>query len=235
VTPAEYGWQSETSLQGHAARLTVYAPEAETAALAGHGEAVEHVGEIVLGRRAQAWIGNCVAIGHAAGTLEPLTQAPALLLQRDIERLLTLIPCSRDMSVESREYNRQGTEDFTHAEIFNRALFETPQAFESPYWQAARAAPAHDKLAQKIRQFESRGLLVAFDLEPFNGEDWALLHHGLGRRPARYDRIADQVPEAELRPTLARMRRDIESLVQTLPSHHDYLTNLVRYLKQKQA
>ena len=70
-------------------------------------------------------MGNCVAIGHAAEVQEPVTHAPMLLLQREIERLLTLVPCSGDMSVERREFNRQSADDFTHAEIFNRALFET--------------------------------------------------------------------------------------------------------------
>ena len=164
-----------------------------------------------------------------------MTHAPMRLLQRQIERLLTLVPCSGDMSVERREFNRQGADDYTHAELFNRALFETKTSFQSPYWLTAREEPADEKLNQKISQFESRGVLVAFDLEPFNAEDWTILHHGMGRRPARYDRVADRVPEAEVRPMLAAMTRDIENLVKTMPNHHDYMTNLVRYLKQKKS
>ena len=219
VTPGEYGWQSETSLQGSVAKLTVYSPEREPQALAAHGDPAQYSGEITLGRRTQAWVGNCVGIGHAAGVLEPVTHAPMLMLQREIDRLLTLVPCSRDTSVESREFNRQSVDDFIHAEIFNSALFETQ--------------PVHEKLARKIAQFESRGLLVAYDLEPFNIEDWTILHHGMGRRPARHDRMADRVPEAEARPMVEQMPRDIENIVKTMPKHHDYMVNLVRYLKQK--
>ena len=194
LTAREFGWQCDTPLQRSVARLTVYSPEQESEALAAHGEPAQHAGEIMLGRRSVAWSGNCVAIGHAAEILEPLTQAPMLMLQRGIERLLTLIPCSRDMSVERREFNRQSGEDYTHAEIFNRALFEIPLPANTPYWRAARQEPAHEKLAQKIAQFESRGVLVAFDLEPFHNEDWTILHHGVGRRPARFDRMADRIP-----------------------------------------
>jgi tryptophan 7-halogenase len=237
VTPAEFGWHSQTTLQGSLAQLTVYAPESEDAALAEHGlkdgNTPQHAGEVTLGRRTQAWVGNCVGLGHAAGILEPLTHAPMLLLQREIERLLTLVPCSGDMSVECREFNRQSAEDHTHAEIFNRALFETPPLAQTPYWLAAREEPLHEKLAHKITQFESRGVLVAFDLEPLNAEDWTILHHGMGRRPARYDRVADRVPEAETRPMLDRMPREIAAFVKTMPTHHDYMVNLVRYLKQK--
>lgn len=232
VIARDFGWQSETSLKASVARLTVYAPETESEALAAHDDSPEHAGEITLGRRANAWMGNCVAIGHAASVLEPLSHAPMLLLEREIDRLLTLVPFSRDMSVESREYNRQSAEDYTHAHIFNRALFETPPKAQTAFWLAARAEPPHEKLIQKITQFESRGLLAAFDLEPFTAEDWVILHHGMRRRPARHDRMADRTPENEVRPMLASMPREIENLVKTMPTHHDYMTSLVRYLKQ---
>jgi tryptophan halogenase len=233
VSARDFGWQSETSLQKSVARLTVYAAESEAQALAAHGESPQYAGEITLGRRTRAWIGNCLAIGHAAAVLEPLMHAPVLLLQREIDRLLSLVPCSANMSVESREFNRQADDDYTHAEIFNRALFETEPVAQTPYWLAARAEPPHEKLAEKITQFDSRALLVAFDLEPFNPEDWTILHHGMGRRPARYDRVADQMPETEIRPMLANMRQEIETLVKSMPSHHDYMTSLIGYLKQK--
>jgi len=233
LTAREFGWQCDTPLQRSVARLTVYSPEQESEALAAHGEPTQHSSEIMLGRRSVAWARNCVAIGHAAEILEPLTQAPMLLLQRGIERLLSLIPCSADMSVECREFNRQSVEDYTHAEIFNRALFEIPPPANAPYWRSACEEPAHEKLAQKIAQFESRGVLVAFDLEPFHNEDWTILHHGMGRRPARYDRMADRIPEAETRAMLDRTPNDIAEFVKTMPAHHDYMQNLIRYLKQK--
>jgi tryptophan 7-halogenase len=231
VIARDFGWQSETSLKASVARLTVYAPDTESGALAAHGD-TQHTGEITLGRRASAWMGNCVAIGHAASALEPLTHAPMLLLEREIERLLTLVPFSHDMSVERREYNRQSAEDYTHAHIFNRALFEAPLKAQTGFWLAARAEPPHDKLVQKLTQFESRGLLAAFDLEPFTPEDWVILHHGMRRRPARHDRMADRTPENEVRPMLDAMPREIENLVKTMPTHHEYMINLVRYLKQ---
>jgi tryptophan halogenase len=232
VIARDFGWQSETSLKASVARLTVYAPETESEALGAHGDSPQHAGEITLGRRSSAWLGNCVAIGHAASVLEPLSHAPMLLLEREIDRLLTLVPFSQDMSVERREYNRQGAEDYTHAQIFNRALFETPSKAQTGFWLAAHAEPPHEKLAQKLNQFESRGLLAAFDLEPFTPEDWVVLHHGMRRRPARYDRMADRTPVEEVRPMLDSMSREIEKLVKTMPSHHDYMINLVRYLRQ---
>jgi len=230
----DFGWQSETSLQSGRARLTIFAPETEALALAAHGATPSHHGEVVIGRRDVAWAGNCVALGHAAAVIEPLTHAPMLVLQREIERLLTLIPVSHDMFVERREFNRQGAADHRHAENFHRALFETELPFDTAYWLAARAMPVHETLALKLTQFASRGLLVAFDLELFNAEEWTIQHFGLGRRAARYDRLADQQPVNELQTAFRNSAREIEKLVTSMPSHGEYLANLIRYLKQKQ-
>lgn len=232
VTPGAYGWRAETPLRGRLQRVTFYDPEAEADALAAHGQAPERTGDVTLGRRAEAWVGNCVGIGHAACVVEPLTPAPLMLLERDIERLLTLIPFSIDMTVEQREFNRRFDEDHEHAELFTRALFETENLPDGPYWQAARAVPVPEKLARKLELFTDRGTLVAYDLEPFNPEDWTILHYGMGRRPARYDRAADRTPPARVEQFLSNMAREIDTLVGTLPNHATYMAQLNQYLLQ---
>lgn len=233
LSGGDYGWQSETPLQAITARLTVFAPEAEARALQAHGQAVQAGADVQLGRHARPWSGNCVAVGQAAGVLEPLTHAPMLLLQRDIERLASLIPFSADMSMERREYNRQCDDDYSHAALFNRAFFETPAPPDSEYWRAARDEPVPEKLAVKIAQFRSRGLLVAYDLEPFNPEDWTILHHGQGRLPARHDRVADRASDTDVTRLLENRRRDIEKLVRAMPNHHRYVTQLAHHLRQR--
>jgi tryptophan halogenase len=139
------------------------------------------------------------------------------------------------MSVERREFNRRFAQDYEHAGLFNRALFEAQHLPEGPYWREARDEPVPEKLARKLEHFRRRGLLVAFDLEPFNAEDWTILHYGMGRSPARHDRFADQPPEGQVRQHLANMRREIETLVNAMPSHDEYMTNLRRYLIQERS
>jgi tryptophan halogenase len=232
LTGGPYGWQSDTPLQGISSRLTVFAPESESDARAAHGEP-QVSAEVTLGRRPRPWAGNCVAVGQAAGVLEPLSNAPMLVMQRDIERLASLIPFSTDMSMESREYNRQFDDDYTHAELFNRALFETAPVRDSAYWRAACQDPVPEKLAVKLAQFKSRGVLVAFDLEPFNPEDWTIQHFGMGRWPQRHDRVADRPAEIDVRRALDARRGDIEKLAKSMPSHHRYVSQLAQHLRQR--
>jgi tryptophan halogenase len=230
ITPTDYGWHSVTPLQASLAQLTVSDPEAQAEALSAHGVTPERSAEVTIGRRAEAWSGNCVAIGHAARVVEPLTPAPLMLLERDIERLVSLIPFSAEMSVERREFNRRFAEDHEHAELFTRALFETDGLPDTPYWQAVRAEPVPEKLARKLQLFEDRGFPVSYDLEPFNDEDWIILHYGMGRRPARYDRTADRAQSEKIRDFLANFRREVDKAVEGMPSHATYLAELKQYL-----
>lgn len=218
------GWQSETPLKGRVRRLRVFAP--------GTGDAQA---EAMPGRRARAWVGNCVGIGQAAAVVEPLTPAPMMLLERDIERLLTLIPTGTAMRVEAREYDRRFADDHDHAALFQRAFFTADGLPDGPYWQAARADPLPEKLARKMTMFADRGVLVAYDLEPFHPEDWTILHLGLGRRPQRHDRLADRADAARVRQFLADLQRGIDQAVAKLPPARLYRAQLEQYLKRGQA
>jgi tryptophan halogenase len=235
ITAESFGWRSDTPLRGAIARLTISDPETEADALSQHSEAPTRTAEATLGRFEEAWRGNCVAIGQAAGVVEPISPAPMLLLQRDIERLLSLIPVSTDMSIERREFNRHFAADYDLAGLFNRALFETDGLPETPYWRAARDEPLDERLARKIEQFESRGILVAYDLEPFNLEDWTILHCGMGRQPARYDPLADKAEKDSVRRYLETMRSDIEKVVATIPDHDAYMARLRQFLMTQQG
>ncbi|MEG8054874.1 tryptophan 7-halogenase [Sphingomonas aerolata] len=124
----DQGWAAQTPLRGSTRSLTV------SDATASCNTIGKLSASATLGRRRRAWAGNCVGVGHAAGIVEPLTPAPMMLLERDIERLMTLIPVSTaSMTVEEREYNRRHGEDHDHAMRFTRALLETSALPDSDF------------------------------------------------------------------------------------------------------
>lgn len=219
------GWTSTTHLQDSEHALTI-----------GEAQQLDRAppdATLALGRVDQAWIGNCVGIGHAASALEPITPAPIMLLQRDIERLLELIPVTRDMSAECREFNRRFEDDVTHSELFQFALYSSEELPSTPYWASAKSAADTKALKRKLAQFEHRGLLVKYDLEPFNDEDWTILHLGMGRVPRQHDLQAEQVPMSEVNANLDGMKQSIEQMVPRMPPHHVYVGNMKRYFEKQ--
>lgn len=210
-----------------------------------NGEHVLHVGPadtaenpdahftVELGHLTDAWVGNCVAIGHAASVVEPLTPAPMIMLQRDIERLLELIPVLDDMSVEQKEFNRRFREDTAHITMFQDALLSGSDAPASSYWRDALSKPHNEKLERKIKQFTNRGILTRYDLEPFNDEDWTIAHMGMGRVPSQYDRQVDRISKDETERNLTHMSETIKQLIPKMPPHHIYVAKLKQYLEKK--
>ena len=224
LTASDHGWSAITPLQGRTETLSITHPSAQQAPTAF---------EFTTGKLDQAWVGNCVAIGHAAWGVEPLTPAPMMLLQRDIERALDLIPVTNDHRVEAREYNRRFEDDIAHTNAFQRALFAVENVPEDRYWQDAVAVPIDAKLQRKLTQFKSRGILVRYDLEPFNEEDWAILLNGIGIKPERYDRQVDGVDRASITQQLEGIERAVAQMVSKMPPHHVYMTNMKRYLEKQ--
>lgn len=225
ITGTANGWRATTHLQGFEHHLTVCEP--------GSASPDSSI-EMSLGSLPEAWISNCVAVGHAAHVSEPLTPAPMMLLQADLERLLELIPVNDDMTAERREYNRRFEADVTNAGLFQNALFRGAASRSSPYWTEAAASSASGSLDRKIAQFEHRGLLAKNDLELFTDEDWLILHNGMGRQPAKYDRQVERASKIETEKQLAGLRHSIEQIVDRMPTHHDYVANLKRYLEKQQ-
>ena len=67
------------------------------------GEAV--AATFAPGRRPRAWAGNCVAIGDAAVSLEPLDAAPMHLIHTGLSLLISLFPVDADQMIEADTYN----------------------------------------------------------------------------------------------------------------------------------
>ncbi len=233
LTATEYGWNSETPLRQCLSYLTICAPETQGDILDLPGEENRKIIDVKVGHLDKAWEGNCLSLGHSAAIMEPLTPAPIMLLQRDICRLLELFPVSDDMRIDSREYNRRFTDDYMHAGLFQRAFFTIEGLPDTPYWSAAQKEPVCEKLEAKISQFKSRGVFVKYDYEPFNQQDWAILHFGLGHIPKRYDPLADRIEKDKIEKTLTQMRLAITQMAEKMPPLHVYMLGLLKYLKEK--
>lgn len=217
ITGTESGWKSVTPLRLSNQVVSLF----ETSFV----EEQTATQTFKLGHRKKAWQGNCVGIGQAAYALEPITPAPYILLKKDIERLLELIPVNDEIHLERQEYNRRFENDLSHAELFHRALYAE---------QRDVGYGGCEKLDRKLTQYLHRGILASYDFEPFNEQDWAILHAGLGRKPKRYDRLAELVDFEKTQSNLDRMRAGIAHLASKMPNHHIYLEKLSMYLRDNE-
>jgi len=229
------GWRYEARTLGGTVHLFGYAShhlsetEAHRAVHADTGcEADNPPFVLRQGRLTEPWIGNCVAIGAAAVSIEPTAATGVHLVCRHIERLIAHWP-GRDCTatpVEVAFFNRRvGLEaerirDFTQLPYL---LTQRPEAF----WRNAANGPVSQELARDLALFRERGRLVTHDEDAFERDEWLASLIGLGVRPRRTDPLADAIPpnlaEQRLVEAAARLGRAVDET----PTHAQWLQRLV--------
>ncbi|MDJ0643153.1 MAG: tryptophan 7-halogenase [Erythrobacter sp.] len=113
-------------------------------------------------------------------------------------RFLGLAAKLSDSETERREYSRLARAESARIRDF-RALLRDPEPRETE----------HASLSRKIDLFEACGRIPSEDFEVFGQPEWlaALLARGIW--PKRYDRLADSIPDKQLRSWLSSMQRQI--------------------------
>jgi len=189
-----------------------------------HGEAV---GEprllgFTTGRRRRAWVGNCVALGLAAGFLEPLESTSIHLIQSGIARLLEFWPGPTLQPVEIDAYNRltevewRGIRDFL-------ILHYHANARPEPFWTERRAVPLPDGLAARIALFRASGRVLRDGEELFAEPAWIQVLIGQGILPSGHHALADMLSADELDDLLTLTRRHAAQVAARLPTHDAFL------------
>src|SRR6185503_17687724 len=113
------------------------------------------------GRRKKFWNRNCVAIGAAAGFLEPLESTSSHSIQSGIVKLLALFPDRSFDPAEAAEYNRLMSNEYARIRDFLVLHYRLSTRAE-PLWCECREASLPPLLERKIELFSSRGRVVLY-------------------------------------------------------------------------
>ena len=205
------GWTGTWPLSGADMRLTC--------AAGGEGTPFR------AGRRVEAWRGNCIAMGAAAGLIEPLHPTALTVLLRSLAQLIQLWPAERRAPVEAKAFNRFTANAMTGARNFIIAQKAAGRGVGS-----SRDEPGDtmlpDAIEAKRTLFAARGRLPMFDDEPFEEEDWTAMFDAMGLVPRRYDARADALPLATIQQHFADHRARIIAQVRVLPPYAHAMAEL---------
>lgn len=194
---------------------------ARVAAGSGGGEALR----LDQGRRARAWIGNCVALGDAAVEVEPLRAAPLRLLHAACDRIVALLPDIGFAEVELAHHNREWADEADAVRDFLMLHYATATRPE-PFWRRARAAPPTAGLADTLALFAERGRLAPRDHGVVGPDQWLAVLMGNGARPRRLDALAAAVDPDAFRAWAAGRRAAIARAAAAAPTHAELLARL---------
>ena len=222
------GWRWLIPLRHHVGNGYVYSSsfidDAEAAEVVQRGSGAAAATAInglkfTAGRRAHAWTRNVVAIGLAAGFLEPLESTSIHLIQTGIIRLLGSFPRDRITASVVERYNRDNSIEYERARDFIIAHYALSAGPETPFWAAVRANSLPGSLVGRIEAFRAAGAILCDPGEFFETTSWFAILNGMGIESCSHHPLADNLSIADLHLRLMKMRRDIASTVAALPGY----------------
>ena len=177
-----------------------------------------------VGRRAAYWEKNCVAIGGAAATLDPIDNVHMHLNLVGLSHLISLFPITRDCSVEAKEYNGNVGSAIDRIRDYQLCHYILNQRYDQPFWDHCRTIEVPDKLRYKLELFHARGMLAVYDDETFDEDDWVPMLIGHGLIPQAYDPLVDQTGDAEAIQQFQKMLGFIRTTVEPMQTMEAFLS-----------
>ena len=226
------GWQWKIPLQHRQGNGHVYASqfmnesEAETILLQHIDGKVLHTPRkfgFTAGRRAQAWNKNCIAIGLAAGFLEPLESTSIALIETGIEKICGSFPVPYFNQQNSDYFNEVTATEWERIRDFIILHYKANQRTDSEFWRYCRAMPVPDTLQQKMNAYQARGELLHFPWEIFHPDSWLAIYNGFHCYPDQYDKNVKRLNPDYFQQSLAAMRNSIAAAVADLPGHQEFI------------
>jgi tryptophan halogenase len=182
----------------------------------------------VTGKRRRTWHRNCVAVGLAAGFMEPLESTGIYLIQSAIARLAALFPTRDVVQADIDEFNRQTDFEYERIRDFLILHYRQTARADSPFWRHCRTMDVPDTLRRKIALFEGAGRIFRENNEMFSEASWFQVMHGQGLRARAHHPLADAWDIDEVRQHLRQVRSTIARCVDLMPTHDEYVAAMCR-------
>jgi tryptophan halogenase len=186
------------------------------------GEAV--VSDLTQGIRKRTWVGNCVAVGDAAFSLEPLDAVQLHIAHSCISHLMTLFPATTEIGRETELYDEIVRRSAVNLRDFQMAHYKLSRRFDEPLWDHCRDSAVPATLQRKLDVFSARGRVPLYDDETFREHGWESLFIGHDLIPQSYDPRVDSIPEQELIAQVHDRLQKVRALAEAMPSPGQLIT-----------
>ncbi|MCV0415331.1 MAG: tryptophan 7-halogenase [Brevundimonas sp.] len=177
----------------------------------------------VTGRRKQAWVKNCVALGLASGFIEPLESTSIHLIQSGVAKLLQMFPDRTFPQADIDRFNRATRLEMEQVRDFIILHYNLSERDDTAFWRHCRDMDVPETLKEKYRLFETTGRIFRENDELFNDTSWFAVMIGQGMRPKRFDPVAEVLSLDETQRRLAEIRRVMRTCADQMPPHAEFI------------
>jgi tryptophan halogenase len=237
ATAQKTGWTWRIPLQHRVGNGHVYssaftsdddARETLLASLDGKPLAEPRLLRFTAGRRKKLWNKNCVAVGLAAGFMEPLESTSIQLIQSGAIRLIDYFPLRGFDPVAIDEYNRVTANEYDRIRDFLIAHYCLTRRTDSEFWRHCAVIELPETLRHKIELFGATGKVAVYSEESYQEPSWVAIFLGNGLIPKSYHPLVDYIPEHQLRLLLERRRAEVARVAESMPTHQAFIERFAR-------
>lgn len=228
----DFGWQWRIPLQHRIGNGLVYSSRhvSDDEAMATLLENLEspaitepRMFKYSTGRRSKVWNKNCVAVGLAAGFLEPVESTSIHLAMSSILRLLKLFPQGNIEPSLVDEFNRQSREEMDRVRNFIILHYHATERDDTPFWRYCKEMDIPDALKHRIQLFKATGSIPLQEKELFLIDSWTQVLIGQRITPNKYHPIVDMMTDESLDKFLKSLKAGVDQKVANMPTHQQFL------------
>ena len=232
----ETGWQWQIPLQSRVGNGHVYSSAYSTDEAAQQRLMKNLPGEPTndprllrfrTGRYREPWAGNVLALGLAAGFLEPLESTSIHLVQAGLERFVSLFPATRDGSQERSRFNRQSEVEWLQVRDFIIAHYAVTQRNDSEFWRHCSAMSLPDSLSETLDIWKAHGSLAIDGGHLFQLSSWTSLLIGQNLLPNQPHPLTSRVDARVIRQQIVKISHALRTHGSSLPDHREFINRVL--------
>ena len=232
ATAHSAGWQWQVPLQHRNGNGHVYcgnfmdddeAHDILVNNIAGKPGADPNFLRFVTGRRKKFWNKHVVALGLAAGFMEPLESTSIHLINTGVNKLVALLSLDGVTQAQEDAFNRLTGKEYARIRDFLILHYNATQRDDSEFWNYCRTMDVPETLTEKVELFKQNGQIFREEDELFTESSWTAVMMGQGIQMQGHNAVADTLIGRETRKEVDEMEKSIRFAVQNMPGHGDYL------------
>jgi len=223
------GWQWRMPLQRMVSAGLVYSSahlsdEAAAQELAGVAQPLmePRLRSFSAGRRRTFWEKNVVAIGPAAGDLEPLAITDLQLSNTGLFGLLDHFPDTQFDPANIAAYNAAMGDEFESIRDYALLHYCAMRREDTPFWQHFANLTLPERLQRRIDTYRGTGRVSIPPQEAFSDLDWFWILDGAGVVPRDYDPLVDTVDFEQVKRLMHAVSQKVASDVSSAPTHDSF-------------
>jgi tryptophan 7-halogenase len=180
------------------------------------------------GRRERTWHRNCIALGLAAGFLEPLESTSIHLITTALIRLMRLFPFGGDIGLLAERFNTESKFEWEEVRDFIILHYKQTRRDDSAFWNHYRTMDVPHNVSHRIDMFRRNGYVWPDKVNLFRIDSWLQVMLGQGVFPESHHGAARIPGTSSLQETLGQIRAGVANNLAQLPDHQAFIDRYCR-------